>query len=236
MKKLFFVFSLLPLFIYGQTTPNQQNRINAMNSIMDGNTSSQMLYYPPNDLNIKGSRYLYDKFVPGEVWFTDGQHTDSQFLYKFDEVESSVIIQDKEGKESLLLPETIATVKLDINGKSVYYLNMETPATLNKKKLYQLIYKSDNYCVVMLPIKKFITSQKIFHDDVQSYEYTTSHRYFLKKKDDDFTEIGLRKKDLIKALPEKAATLAVLFEKPNYKERMTAGLLAELLNEVEKKK
>ena len=236
MKKFFFVFSLLPLFIYAQTTPMQQNRINAMNSIMSNNTSSQMLYYPPNDLSIKGSRYLYDKFVAGEVWFNDGQHIDSLFLYKFDEVEGSVIIQDKEGKEVLLLPATIVSVKLVINDKSVFYLNMETPSTLNKKKLYQLIYKSDNYFVVMLPIKKLITSQKIFHDDEQSYEYTISHRYFLKKKDDDFTEIGLRQKDLMKALPEKSATLAVLFKKPNYKERMTAGLLAELLNEVEKKK
>ena len=236
MKKLFFVFSLLPLFIYAQTTPMQQNRINAMNSIMSNNTSSQMLYYPPNDLNIKGSRYLYDKFVAGEVWFNDGLHIDSLFLYKFDEVENSVIIKDKEGKEVLLLAATIVSVKLVINDKSVFYLNMETPSTLNKKTLYQLIYKSDNYFVVMLPIKKLITSQKIFHDDEQSYEYTISHRYFLKKKDDDFTEIGLRQKDLMKALPEKSATLAVLFKKPNYKERMTAGLLAELLNEVEKKK
>ena len=160
MKKIFLVLSLLPLFIYGQTTPTQQNRINAMNSVMDGNTSSQMLYYPPNDLNIKGSRYLYDKFVAGEVWFNDGQHIDSLFLYKFDEVENSVIIKDKEGKEVLLLAATIVTVKLNINDKSVFYLNMETPATLNKKKLYQLIYKSENYFVVMLPIKKLITSQK----------------------------------------------------------------------------
>ena len=237
MKNLTFLLCLLHTLIFAQTTPSQQNRINSMNAIAQLNTSSQMLYYPPGDVNIKGSRFFYDEFVAGDVWFTDGQHIVSLFLYKFDEVENSVVVKDKKTeKEALLQSLTILSARLIIKGKSVIYLSDETPNMLNKKKLFQLIYNSENYRVIVLPSKKLITSQKIFHDDILSYEYSSSPRYYFKKKSNDYKEINLRKKDLLKVLPERSAILKVLFEKPAYKDGLTAGLLAALLNEMEKNK
>ena len=90
------------------------------------------------------------------------------------------------------------------------------------------------YRAIKLPSKKLIPKTKIFDDDLQKYEYISEHRYFLKKGEGKFEEIKLKKNDLLKAFPEKKATLTKLFNTPQYKERLTEALLAKLLGELEK--
>ena len=45
------------LFAQTSTVLQEQSRVNAMNEIMKQNTSSQMLYYKPSEVDIKGSKY-----------------------------------------------------------------------------------------------------------------------------------------------------------------------------------
>ena len=73
----------------------------------------------------------------------------------------------------------------------------------------------------------------MFHDDALKYEYMSQHTYYMKKGDNKFEEIKLKKKDLIAFLPEKKALLMRLFDTPAYKEKLNEASFATLLAELE---
>ena len=240
MKKAILFLVGFPFYALGQTTEatrvvsNEQSRVNAMNNVMQNNNSSQMLYYGGSELDVKGSKYFYYTYVQGEILLTNGQVIKEGYLFKFDEEENSVQVKDKTGQETLVNAATIASCQLTIEGKSVFYLRATVPTDLNKIRTFQLLFGSNAYRAIKLPSKKLIPKTKIFHDDPQQYEYISEHRYFLKKGEGKFEEIKLKKNDLLKAFPEKKATLTKLFNTPQYKERLTEALLAKLLGELEK--
>ncbi len=242
MKNTLLIFAILPTVLFGQkaSTPTsatvlqEQSRVNAMNEIMKNNTSSQMLYYKPNELDIKGSKYFYDDYVEGEVWFINGQYASTEYVYKFDETQNSVQIKDKKGEELLVDASTINGCKLIINGKAVIYFKAQVPGDPSQKKLFQLVYYSDNYKVIKMPAKRLIPKTKIFHDDAQQYEYLNEHTFYVKKGDGRYEELKLKKKGVMEAFPEKKAVLTKLFETPAYKERLNEALLAGLLVEIDK--
>ena len=59
MKKTLFMLLIFQTSLFAQTSTvlQEQSRVNAMNEIMKQNTSSQMLYYKPSEVDIKGSKY-----------------------------------------------------------------------------------------------------------------------------------------------------------------------------------
>jgi hypothetical protein len=213
----------------------EQSRLSAVNNIMSLNTSSQMMFYDANDMNVKGSRFFHENFVEGELWFTDGMHVSKEYLYRFDEVDNTVVLRDKNNNDVVLANQTISGCRMNINGKYVLYFRGETPNSNDKKKIYQLIYSSDNYRLIKLPVKKLMNQQKTFHDDKMAFEYKTAHRFYIKKKSGDYVEISLKKKDIMEALPEQQTTLNQLFEKPAYKGRLNEGSISALLTELEPK-
>ncbi len=235
MKKCILLFLTFPNFLFGQAANvvQQQSRVNAMNDLMRQNTSSLSLYYNGSEIDIKGSKYFYDAYVDGELWFIDGKYASKEYVYKFDESENSVQTMDKKGEEILVDAEKINGCKLTIEGKAVYYFRAEVPGELNKKRLFQLLYNSDKYNVIKLASKRLVPKTKIFHDDAVQYEYLIEHRYFLKKSAQTYQEVKLKKKDLLKAFPEKQAILKRLFETPQYKERLTELSFVNLLTELE---
>lgn len=236
MKKYLFLFAILPVFSYGQTStiPLEQSRINAMNELMKSNTSSLMLYYKGSEVDIKGSKYFFDEYVDGELWFINGEYISKEYVYKFDESENSVQIKDKKGQEILIDKEKINGCRLKIGDKSVVYFRSALPNELNNKQLFQLFFNGNMYQVIKLPAKRLVPKTKIFHNDELQYEYLNEHRYFMKKGDKNLTEIKLKKKDLLKAFPEKKATLNRLFDTPQYKDRLTEKAFAEILVELDK--
>jgi hypothetical protein len=243
MKKACLIIAVLPIVLFGQTTANvtsatviqEQSRVNAMNEVMKNNTSSQMLYYKPMELDIKGSKYLYDNYVDGELWFTNGDYVTKEYVYKFDESQNSVQIKNKKGEEILVDAVTINACKLNINGKTVIYFRGQMPNDPNTRKLFQLIYNTDTYKVIKLPSKRLIPKTKIFHDDAQQYEYLNEHTYYLKKGEGKYSELKLKKKALLEAFPDKKALLTRIFEKPAYKEKLDEAALAAILTELDLK-
>ena len=238
MKKAIFILFGLPIILFGQknttsTVLQEQSRVNAMNDLMKNNTSSLMLYYKPSEVDIKGSKYFHNEYVAGELWFNNGQYVSTEYVYKFDEVANSVQVKDKKGEETLVDVNVISGCKLSIEGKNVYYIKAQTPGNPNKRQIFQLIYNSDNYKVIKLPSKTLINKTKMFHDDALKYEYMSQHTYYMKKGDNKFEEIKLKKKDLIAFLPEKKALLMRLFDTPAYKEKLNEASFATLLAELE---
>jgi hypothetical protein len=239
MKKnaIFFLF-LLPQILLGQTTSveQQQSRVNNMNKLMEGNTSSLMLYYKPNEVGINGSKFFNEEYAPGVLWFLNGDSASTGYVFKFDETENSVQFKGRDGQEILADPNKITGCKLNIDGKSVIYFKTEVPDNLSVRRMFQLIYSSETYQVIKLPAKKLITKPKIFHDDPERIEYVEQHRYFLKKGNGEFKEFKLKKKELLAAFPAKKALITRLLETPQYKRGLTEGGLAEILMELDKVK
>ena len=238
MKKTLFILIVFQTSLFSQTSTvlQEQSRVNAMNEILKQNTSSQMLYYKPSEVDIKGSKYYLDAYCTGEVWFLNGEHISTGYQFKFDEVANSVQIKDKNGEEMLADAEKINGCRLNIEDKTVLYFKTQVPGEPNKRQLFQLLFNGETYKAIKLPSKKLITKNKIFHDDPVEYEYINQHQYFVKKGDGRYVEIKLKKKALLEAFPEKKAILTRLFETTQYKDRLNEAALANILMELEKAK
>ena len=236
MKKTLFILIIVQSSLFAQTSTvlQEQSRVNAMNEVLKQNTSSQMLYYKPSEVDIKGSKYYLDAYSTGELWFMNGDYISTGYLFKFDEVANSVQIKDKNGEEILADASKINGCRLNIEGKTVLYFKSPVPGDPNNRQLFQLMYNSDNCKVIKLPSKKLITRTKMFHDDAAQQEYFAQHTYFIKKGDNKYEEIKLKKKALLEVFPEKKAVLTRLFETPQYKDRLTEASLAAILMELEK--
>lgn len=238
MKKAILFLLFLPKILFGQTSTvtQEQSRVNNMNQLMQDNRSSLMLYYKPSEADINGSKYFYNDYASGSLWFMNGDSVSKGYLFKFDESENSVQFKDKDGQEILADVTKISGCKLNIDGKIVLYLKMEVPNEPNVRRMFQLLYNGDAYQVIKLPSKKLITKTKIFHDDPVAYEYIVQHRYFLKKENGKFEEMKLKKKGLLAAFPEKKARITRLLEAPQYKDGLDEAGLAAILAELDKKK
>ena len=236
MKKTLFILIIVQSSLFAQTSTvlQEQSRVNAMNEVLKQNTSSQMLYYKPSEVDIKGSKYYLDAYSTGELWFMNGDYISTGYLFKFDEVANSVQIKDKNGEEILADASKINGCRLNIEGKAVLYFKSPVPGDPNNRQLFQLIYNSDNCKVIKLPSKKLITRTKMFHDDAAQQEYFAQHTYFIKKGDKKYEEIKLKKKALLEVFPEKKAILNQLFDTPQYKDRLTEASLANILMELDK--
>ena len=238
MKRTLFILIIFQTSLIAQTSTvlQEQSRVNAMNEIMKQNTSSQMLYYKPSEVDIKGSKYYLDTYSTGEVWFMNGDYISTGYLFKFDEEANSVQIKDKNGQEILADATKINGCRLNIEGKTVLYFKSPVPGDPNNRQLFQLMYNSDNCKVIKLPSKKLITKTKMFHDDAAQQEYFAQHTYFIKKGDKKYEEIKLKKKSLLEVFSEKKVLLTQLFDTPQYKDRLTEASLANILMELEKVK
>ena len=129
---------------------------------------------------------------------------------------------------------TINGCRLKIGDKSVLYFRFALPDEPNNKQLFQIFFNGNIYQVIKLPAKRLVPKTKIFHNDELQYEYLNEHRFFMKKGDKKLIEIKLKKKDLLKAFPEKQATLNRLFDTPQYKDRLNENLFAEILMAIDK--
>lgn len=238
MKKAIVFLLFMPKILFGQTSTvtQEQSRVNNMNQLMQDNRSGLMLYYKPSETDINGSKYFYNDYASGSLWFMNGDSVSKGYLFKFDESENSVQFKDKDGQEILADVTKISGCKLNIDGKIVLYLKMEVPDELNVRRMFQLLYNGDAYQVIKLPSKKLITKTKIFHDDPVAYEYIVQHRYFLKKENGKFEEMKLKKKGLLAAFPEKKARITRLLEAPQYKDGLNEAGLAAILADLDKKK
>jgi hypothetical protein len=246
MKKIFGLLLLLPTLLLAQKPKKdssliandvfrEQSRVNAVNNIMSQNTSSQMLYYKPNEVDIKGSPFFYDEFVKGEIWFKDGTHVDKD-LFKFDELKNAVVVKGTDGVEYVLESKTVLGCRMIINDKPVLYFRGEVPNVKDDRKIFQLVYNSDKYRVIKLPVKRLIPREKTFHNDLQGEEFRSEHRFFVQTDGGAFQEFGLKKKEILRVFADRQATLSALFDKPMYKEKLTEQSLSSLITDLEAKK
>jgi hypothetical protein len=233
MKNVLLILFGSTAFLFGQGTPQEQSRVSTMNELMKSNTSSLMMYYKPNELDIKGSRYFHNEYVKGELWFMNDKYASDEYVYKFDEVENTVQVKGNDGQEILVDATKIKGCRMIINGKSVFYFGADVPTDYDKRRLFQLLYNSENYRVIKLPQKKLIPTHKVFHNDDMQFQYNIEHRYFIKTVDGQYAEFKLTKKGILKIFPDRKVFLEKLFETEPYKERMTESLFVELLTKVE---
>ena len=238
MKKiLFIVSSILPLFLSAQTqsiTVLQQTNLNKLNS------TTTILTYDLNDVNVEGSPYFTEKFGEGELWTTNNTHYSSELLYRFDCTENSVQIKYKDsGKEVLLFKNNVEHLDLIIDGKKVSFIKIPEIDYTDVHKLYQVLYIGSKYRVVRFISKKFknYTVEAVgMGVDKNVKEYKSYNVYYIKIGDKKYESFQPTKKSLIKAIPTEEKKLERLFNSDKYKKGLTDIMIAQIIQDLDEPK
>jgi hypothetical protein len=234
------IFSLLfPLFGNAQTTNSAQlqNQMQAANSFFSSTRSSYIPLYKVSESEVEGSKYFSDDYLTGELWATDGRHFTDEYVYKFDELENTVQIKDKNGREIQLLRVDIKACMMRQGTRTALFFQAEVPDEDGMTRLFQLIYQSNNYLLLKLPKKRLRTRPQkgMLNDNDFKDTYVSEPIYYLQEGKNDFVKIKLKKADILKALPQKQATVQALFEQSTFKGKIDEAKLTALLMELEQK-
>lgn len=183
---------------------------------------------------IKGSRFFYSDYSDGEVWLSRNRYYGKEYKYKFDELENTIQVLTKEGKEILLLNFDIEVAKLYINGSTVTYLRAEEPNSKGVYKIFQTLFVGKKYSLIKLPTKKLVKTENTggYNTGEIYHEYIPVHRYFLQVGDKPFQEVKMTQKSLLKAMPHKKAILEDFFE--NHEGDLKDYEIAKILEDSEK--
>ncbi len=104
MKRLFILLAItLNTVLSAQTPANVavvQNQINSVRTINYKSFDFPTFNLKENE--IRGSRYLNDEYTEGALWLTKNRQYHEGYLFKFDEVENSVQVKHKDGRELLM--------------------------------------------------------------------------------------------------------------------------------------
>ncbi len=229
MKTLFlFVLFLSPFFCQAQDAPAVQYK-DAQSRLDDDfikRSKTQLI-------EVTGSRFLYDDYLPGELTMRNGRKYGNDLRYKFDEYHNTVQVEMPDGKELVLEPNDIIIFKLHAKNDTLVFFKSVLPKSKSIERLCLILYASEQYKLIKLPSKRVKKTQS---NALSSYkeaaEFEDDSHYFLKISTGDFNEIRLTKKALTKAFPTQKATLKQFFDTPQYKE-LNDWNIAEVLKKID---
>ena len=237
MKKLLTLLALsIQTALLAQTPTNVavvQNQINSVRAI--NYKSFDFPTFNLKDNEIRGSRYLNDEYTEGALWLTKNRQYREGYFFKFDEVENSVQVKHKDGRELLLDKEEVVICQLFINGKTVSYIPINMPNELNKIGIFQVLFIGETYQLLKLPNKRLRKNVKSMGvgGGFDYDQYVSEHRYFVKKKEGEMIEFKPNKKDIIKAFDEKKAALENVFKDSAYKKGLSDAQLAQIVKMID---
>ncbi len=236
---LLFSIIFFPLTSFGQSGVNTNLQQFGTESAISADFVPKFNISP---IELKGSRYFNEEYTAGEIWMSRNRHYSTELKYRFDEYENSVQVKYRKGKELLLLSEEIEYLKLFNKTDTLLFFKMPVPGEKNMSKLFMVVYASPAYKLIKLPGKRYrYVNDKIPYGSGERYdEYIDEHRYFIKIGKSAFTEIKPTQKALMKAFPQKKATLDKLFStpeevKPDEKKKgnLKDFTLAQILQKIE---
>lgn len=198
--------------LYCQSPTSVESSVARLNQINNG--SGLIPYFNLRYDGIKGSKFFYDDYTEGEIWLSKDRHYAKEYTYKFDEVENTVQVRQKNGKEISLLSHEIEVLKLFIDTATVTYFRAEVPNSGGEHRLFQVLFVGKKYTLLKLPSKKLVKTEKTggYNTGEIYHEYIATHRYFLQSGEKPFEEIRMSKRSLLKAMPQKRAILEAFFE------------------------
>ena len=241
MKKFkFLIILLFPFWASGQAA-NAMSESMAAARIMTSRGGGDLPIFNLAETKVVGTRFFKDEYTEGEIWLTGNRHHGNDVSYKFDEIENSVQVKYRDGREILLFNNDIIACKMTYGNENVIYFKAHVPGESDVHKLFQLIYYGKKYQLIKLPIK----SERKKSDNTNSsnsyslkgnentVEYVNENRYFLKIGDAEFKEVKLKKSAFLKALSTEKNKLETLFDTPQYKGNLTDWSIAKVFEKME---
>ncbi len=227
---LLWAFSLKSQVTLSQTA-TQQTPLNNLTPTSTINT------WDVSDDQFIGTRYFNDEYLDGELWTTNKTHYTDQMVYRFDEVENAVQIKYKDSnKEVQLFSHNVVSLELFFKGKKITFLHVPEVNTDEPDRLYQVIYYTEKYKVVKLPMKKvvkFNNEEQAIGGDKRANEYREENRYYLKEGNKGYVEFKLSKKGLIKAFPQHASKVERIIKLPKYDSKISDATVFSILQTIE---
>jgi hypothetical protein len=224
------------LFAQGANSVGQErsfvNRIQAMQKF------SEIPTFNLGEVSVEGSKFFYEEYCDGELLMTKDRlfKMGSGYKYRVDESLNQINSLTPKGQELALLNEEVVYLKLLVKGKEAYFINATTPEDDKKERILQILYVGKTYQLLKLAKKQVtrLTRTQGLSDKTLVDKYSSNPHYFLKVKEGYYTEIKLKKKDLIESIPSKKNQLTRMFDtNEKYDGKMTEPMLVEIIQSID---
>ena len=241
MKKFkLLIILFLPFCVSGQVSSAMTQSMAAAR-IMTSRGGGDLPIFNLAETKVIGSRFFKDEYTEGEIWLTGNRHHKDDVEYKFDEIENSVQVKYKDGREILLFNNDIIACKMTYAGENAIYFKAQVPGESDVHKLFQLVYYGKKYQLIKLPVKSErkkstntnSSNSYSLKDNENVVEFLNENRYFLKIGDAGFKEVKLKKSAFLKLMSSEKNKLETLFDTPQYKGNLTDWSIAKVLEKME---
>ena len=239
--KLLFTAIIASLFFtpftgYAQMQPEGLDAQNNMDQL--GNltpTSPGARGFDTRYSGIKGSPFLYDSWVEGELYMTENRYFDQGLLFKYDAYLAEVHVKFESGQVKVLYNHEVEAFKLKVAKQPQHYVKLEIDqiqTTFDEPRYYEVVHEGQ-YRLVTLPFKYI---QKADYRDPYSTgvtydEFKLRDEYFLLVKG-QYRKLKLNAKALAKLLPEHKSEIKT-FSKANALALSNPAHLGQLLSHLE---
>jgi hypothetical protein len=187
--------------------------------------------------SVNGSPYFDEAYHKGELWTSNNLHFTDEVVYKFNEVENTVLIKTKEGKELLVGAKVIDSCRLYMDDKTTVYFYKASFLNTDKwkDKICQVVYAGKKITVYKIPHKTFEHKeyQGNIGDGRSMYAYVSRDDYFIKVGSKPITKLKLSKKDIMDKIPHKRNDLKEEFDYIEFLETITEKKLVAILKKIE---
>lgn len=171
--------------------------------------------------NVKGSPWLVDAWLEGEIWAEGEQHLKNVKL-RYDEYADDVILL-KEGKSFRLNPTTIKGFVIyvpessDMEAKPYVYKNGYPEVDGNNSSaFYRVLYEGKKGAFLYRTKVELFENAPTYGSAVNETSFVRKKRYYI-YKDSKMHAVRLNKKDILKALNSKEAEVFVAKNKMKLK-------------------
>ncbi len=227
----------MPFWLYAQTNVSaagQQTLVNRINSMQ---RSGQLPIFNMSEVSIEGSKFFNDTYELGELLMTKDRlfQVTSGYKYRVDELKNEINALTPKGEELALLNEEIVYLKLYIKGKEVLFMNGTLPNAKKTDRILQVLFVGKNYQLFKLGGKEYkrLNRTEGLSDKKATDKYSNNHHYYLQITDGIYSEIKLKKDDIINTIPSKKNQLIRLFDGEKFKDKITEVSLIEILQNID---
>ncbi len=214
---IFFLISLLPVGLLGQSTPSSTDYTEADMNMLNPNrmllrTKSAGAY------GTKGSPYVFSDFTKGNLYYANQQRV-SNIMLNYD-CHNNQLLYVSEGSTYLLNKDQIDFFEAFTGGDTVMLFNQVFVEQL-KKRIFMRVLYNENSILYKRYFKDFKEADYggAYSQDRRYDEYHDREAYYIKTGEKDHQPLKPRKKSLLEVMQDKAGKMEKYFkqEKPDLK-------------------
>ena len=153
---------------------------------------------------VKGTRYLFENWLPGSVTTTSGEVMDKVYVFTFDKQNNDLYVKEKNGF-TIILVDKSKVKKFTIEGKHTFIEGAQVPGA-EPDKFYEVLGGNDeSFVFYKLITTKFIKANRQDAERIKSGDFNDEFRdnlsYYVKSPGQALMKIKLTEGSISKALP-----------------------------------